>query len=58
MTDNDTAPTVTFSASSQTVDEDDGTITVTVNQSAASGRTTTIPFTISGTAANPADRVA
>ncbi|MDB5385787.1 MAG: Cadherin domain protein, partial [Planctomycetaceae bacterium] len=50
-----TPPTVSFSGASQSVNESAGTITLTVNLSAATSSNVTIPFTLSGTAANPAD---
>jgi hypothetical protein len=43
-------PTVSFSASSQSPKESEGTITVKVQLSALSGKDVTVPFTISGTA--------
>ncbi len=45
-------PTVTLAAATQSVGENGGTFTVTVNLSAASGVATTVPFTIGGTAAS------
>src|SRR5208283_1782100 len=43
-------PKVTFSAPSQDVKEDAGTITVTAQLSAASGKDVVVPFTVGGTA--------
>lgn len=53
--DDDPNPTVSFSASTQTVSESVGTVTVRANLSPVSGRTVTVPYTVSGTSANPAD---
>jgi len=50
ITDDDPAPTVAWTASAQTVAESAGTATITAQLSAASAVTTTIPFTMSGTA--------
>jgi len=55
ITDNDAAPTVEFTAASQTASELDGTITVTASLSAVSGQDVTVPFTLSGSAVPPAD---
>lgn len=55
ITDDDPSPTVAFTAASQSVSEGAGTATTKVTLSAVSGRTVTIPYTISGTANNPAD---
>ncbi len=49
--DNETLPTASFSAASQSVAEDDGTATVSVNLSHASTNTASIPYTVGGTAA-------
>ncbi len=46
----DPAPTVSFAVASQTVNETDGTFTITINLSAVSGADTTIPFLLGGTA--------
>jgi len=48
-------PTVSFSTSSQNVGEGAGVVTITVNLSAATSQTVTVPFTVGGTASNPAD---
>lgn len=48
-------PTVSFSASSRTVSESTGVVTLTVNLSAPVSQSVTIPFTVSGTASNGAD---
>ena len=45
-----TEPTVEFSAASESVYDTAGTFSITVSLSAASGLTTTIPFTLGGTA--------
>ncbi|MBA3684304.1 MAG: hypothetical protein H0W72_03585, partial [Planctomycetes bacterium] len=50
VTDNDPAPTVRFITSGQNVSEVASTVTLTVVQSAVSARTTTIPYTVSGSA--------
>ena len=52
---NDITPTVQFSAASQSVSEAVGTVTVTATLSASSSLTVTVPYTVSGTATNPAD---
>jgi hypothetical protein len=48
--DNDNQPTVEFTTASQSAAEGDGTLTITVQLSAASGLPITVPFTVSGTA--------
>lgn len=48
-------PRVTFTAASQSGAENAGTITVTAQLSAISGVDVTVPYTISGSAASPAD---
>ncbi len=48
----DPEPTVMLAAAMQSVNENGGTFTVTVNLSAASGVATTVPFTLGGTAAS------
>lgn len=53
--DDDPNPTVSFSASTQTVSESVGTVTVRANLSPVSGRTVTVPYTVTGTSTNPAD---
>lgn len=50
ITDNDFAPVATFSLASQTVNENVGTTTLTVNLSGPAASNVTIPFTLSGTA--------
>ncbi len=55
ITDADSAPTVQFSASTQTVLETAGTASITVSQSGASAFATTVPFTVSGTAVATTD---
>jgi hypothetical protein len=55
ITDNDTAPLVQFQSLSQSVYEDQGTVTLNVTLNKASGLATTVPFTVSGTAQNPSD---
>ncbi|HBC87923.1 MAG TPA: hypothetical protein DCZ94_13295 [Lentisphaeria bacterium] len=55
ITDDDAAPTVNFTAASQSKAENGGTATITAQLSAASGQAVTVPFTVSGTAANPGD---
>jgi hypothetical protein len=55
INDNDNAPVVQFKLASQAVAESVGTVTVAVGLSAASGLDVTVPFTVAGTAANPAD---
>ncbi len=48
-------PTVSFTAAAQTVGEGVGAATITAQLSGASTQTVTVPYTIGGTAANPAD---
>ena len=56
ITDNDATPTVSFAVVSSSVAESAGSVTVAVSLSAASGRTVTVPFTVSSaTATTPAD---
>lgn len=55
IADNDTAPSVQFSTALQSINEATGMATATLQLSAASGKATTIPFVVSGTAASPAD---
>lgn len=50
ITDNDPAPTVQFTTSTQTVSESASAITMTAQLSAISGQTVTVPFTVAGTA--------
>jgi CSLREA domain-containing protein len=54
IADND-AVTVSFSAAAQTVGENAGTVTVTAMRTGDTTFDITVPFTVSGTAANPAD---
>ena len=54
ITDDDPTPTVQWTAVSQTVDENVGTVTVTAQLSAVSGLTVTVPF---GSGHLPADRL-
>ncbi|MBI3071759.1 MAG: hypothetical protein HYY84_06475 [Deltaproteobacteria bacterium] len=49
INDNDATPTVTFTEADRTVDENVDAVSVTVEMSAASGQTVTVPFTMSGT---------
>ena len=46
----DPEPTVSLASAVQSVNENGGTFTVTVNLSVASGVATTVPFTLGGTA--------
>ena len=55
INDNDAAPTVSFTSASQSKAEGGGTATVTAQLSAVSGLAATVPFTVSGTAANGTD---
>lgn len=55
ITDDDTAPTATFSTASQSVSEAVGGVTATVNLSAASSLTVTVPYSVSGTASATSD---
>jgi hypothetical protein len=48
ITDNDTAPTVEWTSSSQTNAESVTTVTVTAQLSAASGLNVTVPYVIDG----------
>jgi Cu/Zn superoxide dismutase len=48
-------PTVSFTAAAQSVSEGVGTATITAQLSSASTQTVTVPFTVGGTADNPAD---
>jgi hypothetical protein len=50
IVDNDLPPSVEFTAASQSGEESAGTMTVTVQLSAASGLPITVPFTVTGTA--------
>jgi hypothetical protein len=54
ITDDDST-TVKFSAATQSVGENVGTVTVTAQRTGATDFTITIPVTVSGTATNPAD---
>ncbi|MGQ0621856.1 MAG: beta strand repeat-containing protein [Panacagrimonas sp.] len=53
--DDDDAPTVSFTAATQSVSEGAASVTVTAQLSAVSGRAVTVPINFAGTAANPAD---
>ncbi|MEZ4818774.1 MAG: Calx-beta domain-containing protein, partial [Bdellovibrionota bacterium] len=53
--DDDATPTVDFTSASQNSAGESGTLTITAQLSAASGLDVDVPFTLSGTAANPAD---
>jgi len=55
ITDDDAAPTAVFAAATSTGVESVAAISLTVNLSAASGQTVTVPFTVTGTALRPAD---
>jgi hypothetical protein len=48
-------PTVSFTAASQTVNENVGTVTITAQISGPSTQDVTVPYTVAGTATNPAD---
>ncbi len=48
--DNDPAPAITFTSAGQDVQENDGSATVTMQLSSASGKDVIVPFTVSGTA--------
>jgi len=50
ITDNDATPTVTFTSASQASIAESGTMTITAQLSAVSGKSVTVPFTVSGTA--------
>jgi hypothetical protein len=53
--DNDATPGVEFSAATQSNDESVTSVTVTAQLSAASGQTVSVPYSVTGTAADPAD---
>lgn len=53
--DDDPTPTVAFTATANNALESVATRTLTVQLSAASGRPVTVPYTVGGTATNPAD---
>ena len=55
INESDPQPTVQFASAAQSVNENGGTFTVTVNLSAASSVDTTIPFTLGGTAVSGTD---
>jgi hypothetical protein len=55
IAESDPQPTVSFASATQSVNENGGTFTVTVNLSAVSGVDTTIPFTLGGTAVSGTD---
>jgi len=48
ITDNDAAPSVTFTSGSQTTADESGTATITAQLSAASGMDVIVPFTVNG----------
>jgi VCBS repeat-containing protein len=48
ITDDDTAPTVTFTTASQASAGESGTMTITAQLSAISGQDVTVPFTVNG----------
>ena len=52
---NDDFPTANFAAASSTADEDDGTVTVTVNLSENAIMNTDVAYSVSGTAASATD---
>ena len=53
--DDDAAPSLQFTSAEQSVLENAGTATITVQLSAVSGLDVTVPFSAEGTATNPAD---
>ncbi|NIO10167.1 MAG: hypothetical protein GTO40_20050, partial [Deltaproteobacteria bacterium] len=55
ITDNDAVPEVNWTAASQSGPESAGTITVTTQLSAISGLDVTVPYSVGGTATDPAD---
>jgi elongation factor P hydroxylase/preprotein translocase subunit SecB len=55
VVESDPMPTVSFAVASQSVNENGGAFTVTVNLSAASSVDTTVPFTLGGTAVGGTD---
>jgi hypothetical protein len=55
LTDNDPTPTLRFAVAAQSVPESAGTASITVSTDRASGREVSVPYTVSGTAATPAD---
>jgi len=55
LTDDDAGPTVSFAAGAQSSVGENGTLSVSVILSAVSGLPVSVPFTLSGTALNPAD---
>jgi hypothetical protein len=58
INDDDASPTVQFALASSSAGESTATANLSVNLSAASGRTITAPFTLSGTATNGPDYAA
>jgi|GEM_PF-1663609 len=48
ITDDDAAPTVTFTTASQSSADESGTMTITAQLSAVSGKDITVPFTVNG----------
>ncbi|MBL8829813.1 MAG: hypothetical protein JNM18_22730, partial [Planctomycetaceae bacterium] len=55
IVDNDAAPTVQFSLASQSVNENVGSVTLLVTQSAVSGLSVSVPFTLGGSASSGSD---
>ncbi len=55
ITDDDPTPTVFWTASSQASANESGTMSVTAQLSAVSGKDVTVPFTVSGTATSTVD---
>ena len=55
ITDNDPLPSVSFTTGSQSNVENVAVQTITVSLSQVAGQNVTVPFTVTGTAANPAD---
>src|SRR5438105_2715242 len=53
--DSDPAPSVQFSVASETVNESAGTFSIIVTLSAVSAVSTTVPFTLGGSAVNGTD---
>lgn len=57
LLDNDGPPTVSFVSSAHSVDENEGTVGISVTLSAVSGKTVNVPFTVNGSATNGVDYV-
>ena len=55
IVDDEAMPSVSFTTASQSGGENVGSMTITAQLSAVSGVNTTVPFTVSGSASNPAD---